>query len=284
MYKATLRAPGIVRSPAGEKSSASRRPAEPRRARNPLWHHLATGSAAITQTASIPRIQREVQPSGESEAAPEACPDRASQPVAPALLAAGQAGSSRTFGNRLTAAEERAWSSLPESCRQDSEACETPAAERLSRLYGRIHAAMDVNAPVGTAVYAPIRGTVIPAGTASGYGNRVLILHACPPVTSVAGTRPVTTFYAHLESVSVTVGQQVTAGQQIGTVGATGRGSGRVRAGMGAHLHFSVQAVPRGGPTRNMGSRYEERRDIRIRPDVWLRELGVAVSVPVVAP
>ena len=56
------------------------------------------------------------------------------------------------------------------------------------------------------------------------YGNWILIQHEDPPVY---------TFYAHLNDISVTPGQKVKQGQQIGTMGATGYVSG-------AHLHFMV--------------------------------------------
>ena len=65
-------------------------------------------------------------------------------------------------------------------------------------------------------------------------------------------------------------------------MGATRSGE-RVPPGMGVHLHFSVQCVPGGGlPERlrrgQLASAYEERRDLRIHPGIWLEQLGVAIA------
>lgn len=78
-----------------------------------------------------------------------------------------------------------------------------------------------------TPVYAAQAGTVIRAGWHSAYGNYVMITH------NVNG-QVLTTVYAHMHSAPyVSVGQQVSRGTQLGTMGDTGNS-------FGAHLHFEV--------------------------------------------
>jgi len=148
-------------------------------------------------------------------------------------------------------------------------------------LSHRIHAGMDVPGPIRTGIYTPLDGRVIFAGQMSGFGNIVRILHASPPPTEIGGEGPVTTNYAHLDELLVSEGDTVSAGQAVGLMGNTRRGSrggvGGVTRAMGVHLHFSVQRVPPGGPSR-FSSRYEERRDIRIQPDTWLGQLGIQIT------
>ena len=81
----------------------------------------------------------------------------------------------------------------------------------------------------GTPVVAAAGGTVIVAkgtGWNGGYGSYVVIQHN-------NGTQ---TLYAHLNSVSVSVGQGVSAGERVGGVGSTGRSTG-------IHLHFEVRGA-----------------------------------------
>lgn len=78
-----------------------------------------------------------------------------------------------------------------------------------------------------TPVYAAQAGTVIRAGWHSAYGNHVMITH------NIDG-RIFTTVYAHMHSAPyVSVGQQVSRGAQLGTMGNTGNS-------FGAHLHFEI--------------------------------------------
>ncbi len=67
---------------------------------------------------------------------------------------------------------------------------------------------------------------------ASGYGIYAVVEH-------LWGGCPYYTLYAHLASVAVSAGQQVTKGEKIGVMGYTGRGLDRVRA----HLHFEVNLL-----------------------------------------
>jgi murein DD-endopeptidase MepM/ murein hydrolase activator NlpD len=90
------------------------------------------------------------------------------------------------------------------------------------------HRGLDIAAPIGTPVKASSGGTVIIAdANKNGYGNLVVIEHE----------KELVTYYGHLDKIKVSRGQQVAAGEEIGTVGKTGRTTG-------PHLHFEVR---RGG-------------------------------------
>ncbi|MFG3441413.1 M23 family metallopeptidase [Nonomuraea sp. NPDC047897] len=86
------------------------------------------------------------------------------------------------------------------------------------------------NADLGDTVVAAAAGTVgISAhqGSVNGFGNLVTINHGGGYVT----------YYAHLNSRSVSAGQTVAQGQKIGTVGKTSRPGNNISA----HLHFEVR-------------------------------------------
>lgn len=78
---------------------------------------------------------------------------------------------------------------------------------------------------LGTPAVAANGGEVIFASTGwnDGYGTMVKIQH----------DNGIVTVYAHLQSLSVEVGQKVTAGQEIGLIGNTGNSNG-------PHLYFEV--------------------------------------------
>ncbi|GAX90812.1 M23 family metallopeptidase [Effusibacillus lacus] len=105
-----------------------------------------------------------------------------------------------------------------------------PVASRtISSPYGEWrgrsqHLAVDISAPTGTAVFASNNGRVTYAGWDGAYGNTVRVSHG----------NGVVSVYAHLSSISVSVGQQVDKGQVIGGVGSTGNSTG-------PHLHYEVR-------------------------------------------
>lgn len=92
------------------------------------------------------------------------------------------------------------------------------------------HNAVDLAAPVGTPILASAAGTVIIAKYNGewngGYGNYIVISHQ-------NGTQ---TLYSHLSKESVSIGQTVSQGQTIGTIGMTGRTTG-------PHLHFEIRGA-----------------------------------------
>jgi murein DD-endopeptidase MepM/ murein hydrolase activator NlpD len=99
-----------------------------------------------------------------------------------------------------------------------------PVTDGFGFHAGRNHEGVDFEAPVGTPVRAAGGGTVVHAGPGANYGNLVIIDHG----------DGLTTRYAHLSAVQVSVGQQVPRGQVIGAVGMTGEVTG-------PQLHFEVR-------------------------------------------
>jgi murein DD-endopeptidase MepM/ murein hydrolase activator NlpD len=109
------------------------------------------------------------------------------------------------------------------------------------------HTGVDFVVPTGTTIKAIAAGTVVSAGWGGAYGNQVVIQHADGQYSQ----------YAHMSALSVSAGQTVTEGQQIGLSGATGNVTG-------PHLHFEIRTTP------NYGS--------DVDPVAYLRSHGVAVG------
>ncbi|WP_327258496.1 MULTISPECIES: M23 family metallopeptidase [unclassified Streptomyces] len=89
------------------------------------------------------------------------------------------------------------------------------------------HTGIDFPVFTGTSVKSITSGTVVAAGWGGAYGNQVVIKHADGHYSQ----------YGHLSSISVSAGQSVSTGQQIGLSGATGNATG-------PHLHFEVRTGP----------------------------------------
>ncbi|MEU6257260.1 LysM peptidoglycan-binding domain-containing M23 family metallopeptidase [Streptomyces sp. NPDC047043] len=109
------------------------------------------------------------------------------------------------------------------------------------------HTGVDFVVPTGTSLKAVGAGTVVSAGWGGAYGNQVVIKLADGYYAQ----------YGHLSQLSVSAGQTVTEGQQIGLSGATGNVTG-------PHLHFEIRTTP------NYGS--------DVDPVAYLRSKGVGVG------
>jgi murein DD-endopeptidase MepM/ murein hydrolase activator NlpD len=115
------------------------------------------------------------------------------------------------------------------------EAWRAPLAKvRVTSFYGVMrsvlptpHKGIDFAAAQGTPVYAVANGTIIAAGPIAEndgrYGNVIIIDHGAQR-----------SLFAHLDSVSVSPGQHVQAGQRIGATGQSGFATG-------PHLHMEVR-------------------------------------------
>ncbi|MCX5562334.1 LysM peptidoglycan-binding domain-containing M23 family metallopeptidase [Streptomyces sp. NBC_00038] len=109
------------------------------------------------------------------------------------------------------------------------------------------HTGVDFVVPTGTTIKSIAAGTVVSAGWGGAYGNQVVIQHADGQYSQ----------YAHMSSLSVSAGQTVTEGQQIGLSGATGNVTG-------PHLHFEIRTTPDYGSD--------------VDPVAYLRSHGVTVG------
>lgn len=104
---------------------------------------------------------------------------------------------------------------------------------RISSYYGyrihpissenQIHNGLDIAAPGGMSVSAGLTGTVVESGCNDSYGNYVIIKNSLGYELR----------YAHLESRSVSEGDAVLKGDEIGKVGSTGNSTGN-------HLHLEL--------------------------------------------
>ncbi|MER6015622.1 M23 family metallopeptidase [Streptomyces bluensis] len=108
------------------------------------------------------------------------------------------------------------------------------------------HTGVDFVVPTGTSLKAVGAGTVVTAGWGGAYGNQVVIQLADGHYAQ----------YGHLSSLSVSAGQSVSEGQQIGLSGATGNVTG-------PHLHFEIRTGPDYGSD--------------IDPVAYLRSKGVSI-------
>lgn len=105
------------------------------------------------------------------------------------------------------------------------------ALENAGIYKNNMHNGIDLGAPTGTKIHAPLTGTVRATGNTDlvagcySWGQWVLIDHP----------NGLSTLYAHLSWTGVSAGQKVSTGDVIGYVGATGYATG-------PHLHFTLYA------------------------------------------
>ena len=97
-------------------------------------------------------------------------------------------------------------------------------SSKMGYRWGKQHEGIDIARPSGSNIKAADNGVVTFAGWDGTYGNKVVINH----------NNGLETTYAHLSSISVSVGDTVPQGTSIGKMGSTGRSTG-------IHLHFEVR-------------------------------------------
>jgi murein DD-endopeptidase MepM/ murein hydrolase activator NlpD len=97
-----------------------------------------------------------------------------------------------------------------------------------SRNGRRLHAGIDLTAPIGSPVLASKSGRVYFAGDDKGYGHYIEIRHP----------DGLTTRYAHLSELQVSEGSWISQGQVIGL---SGRSGNAIHPSIKPHLHFEIR-------------------------------------------
>ena len=99
-----------------------------------------------------------------------------------------------------------------------------PVSGKVTCDFSKEHKAVDIGAEAGTPVFSAGDGYVAEACENGDYGNCVQVIHPDGLLT----------LYAHLDSISVKKGDNVTTKTELGKVGSTGDSTG-------PHLHFEIQ-------------------------------------------
>jgi murein DD-endopeptidase MepM/ murein hydrolase activator NlpD len=105
----------------------------------------------------------------------------------------------------------------------------TKFAMTTAAYKNNMHNGVDFGAPTGTKIYAPLTGTVRMTGNTDlvpgcySWGKWALVDHP----------NGLSTLYAHMSQIAVSIGQKINTGEVVGYVGSTGYSTG-------PHLHFTV--------------------------------------------
>ncbi|WP_093797766.1 LysM peptidoglycan-binding domain-containing M23 family metallopeptidase [Streptomyces sp. Wb2n-11] len=178
----------------------------------------AKASAPAKQAPAKQAPAKQAKPAAEAPAAPKA---EAAAPKAEAKTEA-KAEESTSVNSASAAQSTGSGFTAPVSA-----SVTTPYRAAGGSWSSGYHTGVDFAAASGTPVKAVGAGTVVSAGWSGSYGNEVVIKHDDGRYSQ----------YAHLSSLSVSSGQSVGGGTQIGLSGSTGNSTG-------PHLHFEIRTGP----------------------------------------
>ncbi|QMV85817.1 M23 family metallopeptidase [Corynebacterium hindlerae] len=189
---------------------------------------VATGAASTAGAGGVAVAQAtspEVQVQPQITLAADAAPAISSE--TPQILAISEFKPMANLNEQISKAiqynQERIAADLAARAPKTAKPAEGAFTSGFGPRWGTIHTGIDIANAIGTPIYAVEDGVVIDAGPASGYGNWIRIRHADGAVS----------LYGHMETLDVTVGQEVTAGQKIAGMGSRGFSTG-------SHLHFEI--------------------------------------------
>ncbi|MGW7402343.1 M23 family metallopeptidase [Streptomyces sp. NPDC054833] len=204
---------------------------------------LALGGKAATAAKSSAPAPSSASPSASKPSASQASASKSSASQASAPDSATASGVSAESAVTAQAAVASSGYTLPVTGAAIGTNYHVPGSMWSSGY----HTGVDFVVPTGTSLKAVAAGTVVSAGWGGAYGNQVVIKLDDGYYAQ----------YAHLSQISVSAGQSVAAGQQIGLSGATGNVTG-------PHLHFEIRTTPDYGSD--------------VDPVAYLRSHGVPVA------
>ncbi|MCG8966748.1 M23 family metallopeptidase [Streptomyces sp. CL12-4] len=201
--------------------------------------------ARIMQQAEQQQVQVETKAAAEAAA-------KAEKEAAEAAAKAEKEAEAKAAAAKKKAEEEAAKKAEAERLAELAKQFTLPTSSyTITSTFGQAgsmwssghHTGLDFAAPTGTLIKAVHTGTITEAGWAGSYGYRTIL-------TLDDGTE---LWFCHQSSINVSVGQQVSTGDVIGRVGATGNVTG-------PHLHFEVHV---GGAEGG------------VDPAAWLQDKGL---------
>lgn len=184
--------------------------------------------AGLPQSAATPAPESTSTPTPEPT--PESTPE---EPETSAAMQAAYAARDTFLAAQAAFADYAVPANVSYDVPELPFAYATPVAGYTSSGFGyrlhpiqnvvKFHHGTDFAANAGTEICAFADGTVLAAGEDDGYGNYVKIDHGSGYVT----------LYGHCSELLVSAGQQVSRGERIALVGATGQATG-------PHLHLEL--------------------------------------------
>lgn len=189
---------------------------------------VATGAASTAGAGGIAVAEAtnaEVQAQPQIDLAADAAPVLSNE--TPQILAIAEFKPMANLNEQINKAiqynQERIAADLAARAPQVSKPAEGAFTSPFGPRWGTMHNGIDIANAVGTPILAAMGGTVIDSGPASGFGQWIRIQHDDGSIA----------VYGHMETLDVSVGEQVTAGQKIAGMGNRGFSTG-------SHLHFEL--------------------------------------------
>ena len=110
-----------------------------------------------------------------------------------------------------------------------------PISSPMGMRWGKMHKGIDIAIPVGTTIKAPAAGRIVTRKVQKNGAGLYVVLRV------ESGNEYYNVYFMHLKEASVTVGQEVLAGEQIALSGGDPSDQPNCGNTTGPHLHFEIR-------------------------------------------